>query len=72
MEDIQAIFNGSQKQNSSKKHVSFADHGGKLFQGTRVSGKPWVASRVDLVLGSNSQLRAISDHMLVLIPANIL
>lgn len=35
--------------------------GGKLFEGKRASGKSWTASRVDLVLGSNSQLRAISE-----------
>ncbi|KAL7539067.1 hypothetical protein ACHAXR_013272 [Thalassiosira sp. AJA248-18] len=34
---------------------------GKLFKGSRPMGKPWMASRVDLVLGSNSQLRAISE-----------
>lgn len=36
-------------------------NGGKLFEGKRAAGKPWVASGVDLVLGSNSQLRAISE-----------
>lgn len=34
---------------------------GKLFQGSRSVGKPWTASRVDLVMGSNSQLRAVSE-----------
>ncbi|KAL7550279.1 hypothetical protein ACHAWF_013517 [Thalassiosira exigua] len=34
---------------------------GGLFQGTRTEGEPWVASGVDLVLGSNSQLRAIAE-----------
>ena len=36
---------------------------GKVFQGTCSSraGKPWMASRVDLIFGSNSQLRAISE-----------
>mmetsp|Transcript_49680 Transcript_49680/g.105613 ORF Transcript_49680/g.105613 Transcript_49680/m.105613 type:complete len:228 (-) Transcript_49680:88-771(-) len=35
---------------------------GKLFEGCRpAGGKPWKASRVDLVMGSNSQLRAISE-----------
>jgi catalase-peroxidase len=34
--------------------------GGKLYKGSSAS-KSWVASRVDLMLGSNSQLRAISE-----------
>eukprot|EP00579_Thalassiosira_antarctica_P006488 CAMPEP_0201892124 /NCGR_PEP_ID=MMETSP0902-20130614/35804_1 /ASSEMBLY_ACC=CAM_ASM_000551 /TAXON_ID=420261 /ORGANISM="Thalassiosira antarctica, Strain CCMP982" /LENGTH=763 /DNA_ID=CAMNT_0048423505 /DNA_START=85 /DNA_END=2373 /DNA_ORIENTATION=- len=34
---------------------------GKLFKGSRSAGQPWKASRVDLVMGSNSQLRAISE-----------
>jgi catalase-peroxidase len=34
---------------------------GRLFTGSRAVGAPWTASRVDLVLGSNSQLRAISE-----------
>lgn len=33
----------------------------KLFQGNRPSGKPFTATRVDLILGSNSQLRAICE-----------
>jgi catalase-peroxidase len=33
---------------------------GRLFKGTG-NGKTWVASRVDLIFGSNSQLRAISE-----------
>lgn len=38
-------------------------HDGKLFQGSRQTSekKPWMASRVDLVLGSNAQLRAVSE-----------
>ena len=34
---------------------------GKLFQGSRSAGKPFTASRTDLILGSNSQLRAICE-----------
>jgi len=34
---------------------------GKLFRGTRSTGRDWTASRVDLVIGSNSQLRAIAE-----------
>jgi catalase-peroxidase len=34
---------------------------GKYFRGTRSSGRDWVASRVDLIIGSNSQLRAIAE-----------
>jgi catalase-peroxidase len=34
---------------------------GKLFRGDRLMGRPWMASRVDLVMGSNSQLRAICE-----------
>ena len=34
---------------------------GKLFRGNRPTGNPWMASRVDLVLGSNAQLRAICE-----------
>jgi catalase-peroxidase len=34
--------------------------GGRLFKGTGPS-KSWVASRTDLIFGSNSQLRAISE-----------
>ncbi|KAL9185953.1 hypothetical protein ACHAXT_003730 [Thalassiosira profunda] len=34
---------------------------GKLFRGSRSTGEPWLASRVDLVIGSNSQLRAIAE-----------
>ena len=34
---------------------------GKVFCGVRPTGKPWKASRVDLVMGSNAQLRAISE-----------
>lgn len=35
---------------------------GKLYLGTRADGgRPWVASRVDLAMASNSQLRAISE-----------
>ena len=34
---------------------------GKLFQGSRPAGKPFTASRTDLILGSNSQLRAICE-----------
>ena len=34
---------------------------GSLFQGRSAGGQPWTASRVDLILGSNSQLRAVSE-----------
>jgi len=34
---------------------------GKLFRGTRSTGRDWTASRVDLIIGSNSQLRAIAE-----------
>jgi len=35
---------------------------GRLFRGSRSNGnKPWMASRVDLALGSNSQLRAVCE-----------
>ena len=34
---------------------------GKVFRGVRPTGNPWKASRVDLVMGSNAQLRAISE-----------
>ncbi|KAL3808863.1 hypothetical protein ACHAXA_004150 [Cyclostephanos tholiformis] len=34
---------------------------GKSFQGNRPMGEPWTASRVDLVLGSNAQLRAVCE-----------
>jgi len=35
---------------------------GNLFQGTRsAGGQPWTASRVDLVMASNAQLRAVSE-----------
>lgn len=34
---------------------------GKLYQGSRLAGKPWLASRVDVIIGSNSQLRAIGE-----------
>eukprot|EP00571_Detonula_confervacea_P012000 CAMPEP_0172305734 /NCGR_PEP_ID=MMETSP1058-20130122/6975_1 /TAXON_ID=83371 /ORGANISM="Detonula confervacea, Strain CCMP 353" /LENGTH=769 /DNA_ID=CAMNT_0013017431 /DNA_START=36 /DNA_END=2342 /DNA_ORIENTATION=+ len=35
--------------------------GSTLLKGSRSMGKPWTASRVDLVMGSNSQLRAVSE-----------
>ena len=34
---------------------------GELFKCSHSAGKPWEVSRVDLVMGSNSQLRAISE-----------
>lgn len=34
---------------------------GKFFRGTRSTGRDWSASRVDLIIGSNSQLRAIAE-----------
>ena len=34
---------------------------GNTFRGNRPTGKPWTASRVDLVFGSNSQLRAVCE-----------
>lgn len=34
---------------------------GKLFHGSRSTGMNWAASRVDLIIGSNSQLRAIAE-----------
>jgi catalase-peroxidase len=34
---------------------------GKFFRGNRPTGEPWIASRVDLVLGSNAQLRAVCE-----------
>ncbi|EED88002.1 peroxidase/catalase [Thalassiosira pseudonana CCMP1335] len=34
---------------------------GKLFRGRTSRDKNWIASRVDLLLGSNSQLRAIAE-----------
>lgn len=34
---------------------------GRLFRGTRSTGRDWSASRVDLIIGSNSQLRAIAE-----------
>jgi catalase-peroxidase len=34
---------------------------GKLFHGSRSTGRNWTASRVDLIIGSNSQLRAIAE-----------
>jgi len=34
---------------------------GKIFHGTRSTGRDWSASRVDLIIGSNSQLRAIAE-----------
>ncbi len=40
-----------------------ADGGGELFVGTdrRTDAKKWTATRTDLVFGSNSQLRALSE-----------
>jgi catalase-peroxidase len=40
-----------------------ADPQGDIFEGTdRKTGKPrWTATRVDLVFGSNSQLRALAE-----------
>jgi catalase-peroxidase len=38
------------------------DSGSHAFQGTDASGKPrWVGTRVDLVFGSNSELRALAE-----------
>jgi catalase-peroxidase len=34
---------------------------GKYFRGNRPAGEPWTASRVDLVFGSNAQLRAVCE-----------
>jgi catalase-peroxidase len=45
------------------KPVSADTDGAELFEGTdRATGElTWMASRVDLVFGSNSQLRAIAE-----------
>ena len=42
------------------ENTTWSPIGGGLFQASH-PGKRWMASRVDLVLGSNSQLRAISE-----------
>lgn len=44
------------------EHTTWSPVGdGKFFRGNRPTGKPWTASRVDLVFGSNSQLRAVCE-----------
>lgn len=56
-------------------YVDGDDDDGKCYyhgSSPKTPGKVWTASRVDLVLGSNSQLRAICEgYMVVLIVVSI-
>merc|ERR1712031_148500 len=57
------FFTAQMDMGTEWRPLASGDGSEQLFEGVdRASGKPlWVASRVDLIFGSNSQLRAIAE-----------